>query len=281
MKITQLSGLARPVDISYRSNRNMLLVFLLALIAGSVYQLVIGNELLDSLWWGVQAAFVVFLSWALGRDLDPDINATAMLSIPLSLAAFYFYGDFNWLLLLEFLVLMRIGSHVCGQSVKIADAVLVIGLAAFLAWRGDYIIGFALTVTFVADYQFRPPHKNSLWYAVAAFLLTIVAIIFSPDGDYSFSYDYYWMGGIIGSALLFALVVIRDYKRPRSTEDYRVQALSGSRMQAIQLIVVISLLFIYFLKGQNSVPALALLWAAIISAILVRIYQALTGRSLS
>ena len=282
MKSTQLSGLARPVDISYRSNRNMLLVLLLALVAGTTYQLVVGMDFLDSLWWGVQAAFAVFLSWALGRELDPDINSTAMLSIPLSLGAFYFFEDIiSWLLLLEFVMLMRVGSHVCGQSVKITDAVLVIGLATYLAWKGDYIVGFALAVTFIADYQFRPPHKNSLWYAVAAFVLTTATIIFFPVADFNFSYSNYWMWGVIAVSLFFVLLVIRDYKRPRSTEDYRVQALSGSRMQSVQLIVIISLLLIYFLKGQSTVVALAPLWAVVVSAILVRIYQVLTNHSLS
>lgn len=281
MKITQLSALARPLDINYRSNRNMLLIFLLVLILGTAYQWLLGLQFLDSLWWGVQAAFVIFLTWALGREVDPDINSTAMLSLAVALAAFYFFGTFNWLLLIAWLMLMRIGSHICGQSVKLMDAVLVIGLATYLVWRGDYIIGFALTVVFFADYRLRPAHDRSLWYSVASFVLSIIALIFTSLEDYNFSYDYYWMGGVIAVVLLFAVLTIPDYKRPRSTEDYRVQALSGSRMQAVQLIVVISLLLVYFLKGQASVISLAPLWSTLISSILVRIYQVLTGRSLA
>lgn len=281
MKITQFSALSRPLDINYRSNRNMLLIFLLVMVVGTAYQWLVGLAFLDSLWWGVKAAFVVFLSWALGRELDPDINSTAMLSIPLSLAAFYFFGEFNWLLLLAWLMLMRIGSHICGQSIKLMDAVLVIGLSTFLVWRGDYIIGFALTVAFFANYRLRPPHDRSLWYAVASFVLSVAALIFTRLEDYTFSYDYFWMGGVIAGALLFGILTITDYKRPRSTEDYRVQPLSGSRMQTVQLIVIVSLVLMYFLKGQASVLHLAPLWAVLVSSVLVRIYQLLTRRSLA
>ena len=282
MKITQFSALARPLDINYRSNRNVLLIFLLVLILGTAYQWLVGLQFLDSLWWGVQAAFVVFLTWALGREVDPDINSTAMLSLAVALAAFYFFGeDFNWLLLIAWLMLMRIGSHICGQSVKLMDAVLVIGLATYLVWRGDYIIGFALSVAFFADYRLQPAHDRSLWYAIASFVLSIVALIFTSLEDYNFSYDYYWMGGVIGLGVLFAILTIPDYKRPRSTEDYRVQELSGSRMQAVQLILLVSLLLMYFLKGQTSVISLAPLWATLVSSILVRIYQVLTARSLA
>jgi len=281
MKMNQISALARPLDINYRSNRNMLLIFLLVLILGTAFQWFTGQVFLQSLWWGARAAFVVFLSWALGRELDPDINTTAMLAIPFSLATFYLYGDFNWLLLLAWLMMMRIGSHICGQSVKLTDALLVTGLAVYLIWRGDYVIGFALTLVFLANYQLTPPHPRSLWYAVVSFILSILALIFSPQEGAVFSYDNYWMGSIIASGLLFLLFVIRDYKRPRSTEDYRVQALSGSRMQASQLIVLLGLLFAYFLQGQASVVSTAPLWATLVASVLVRIYQFLTRRSLA
>jgi len=281
MKMNKISGLARPVDISYRSNRHFLLVGLLTLLVASGYQLFMGNAFLESLWWGIQAAFVTFLSWAIGRELDPDINSSALLSIPLSLAAFYFFEDLNWLLLFVFVMMMRVGSHICGQSVKITDAVLVIGLATYVVWRGEYVVGFALAITFLADSQLRPPHQKSIWYALAALLLSIAALIISPATTDDFSYQPYWPWGVVGVALLFALVVIRDYKRPRSTEDYRVQALSGSRMQAVQLIVMISVVVMYFLKGQLATLAVAPVWAGILSATLIRFYQGLTGRSLS
>jgi hypothetical protein len=281
MKMNQISALARPLDINYRSNRNMLLVFLLVFLLGTALQWFAGQVFLQSLWWGARAAFVIFISWALGRELDPDINTTAMLVIPFSLASFYLYGDFNWLLLLAWLMMMRIGTHVCGQSVKLTDALLVTGLVVYLVWRGDHVIGFALTLVFLANYQLTPSHARSLWYAIVSFILSVLALIFSPQEGFVFSYDNYWMGGVIASGLLFSLLVIRDYKRPRSTEDYRVQALSGSRMQATQLIVLLGLIFAYILEGRTSVMSTVPLWATLIASVLVRIYQSLTRRSLA
>lgn len=276
MKTTQLSALSRPVDISYRSNRSILLIILLTMIAGCLYQWFVGNPFLDSLWWGVQAGLLVFLGWALGRELDPDNNATAFVAVLPTLLVFYFFETANWLLLIEFLLLMRISSHVCGRTVRLTDAVLVIGLAAYLGWRGDYLIGFALTVAFVIDYRLRPANAHSLWYAVAASVLTVAAIVISPATVvYAFDFSYPWLGGLLLTVLLF-IPVIWEYKRPRSTEDYRVQPLSGSRMQATQLIVLLSLVVMYLLKGRASVLALAPLWSVILSAGLLRIYQLLT-----
>lgn len=282
MQISQFSALARPLDISYRSNLSIMLISLLTLLAAFLYQwLHLGTALWESVWWAVQAGLSVFFAWALGREMDPDVNSTAFLAVPFSLGVFYYTGTYQWLILVALLMVLRITSHICGQSPKPTDALLCLGLAAYLCWQGHVLIGFAFTAAFFADSRLAPAHVYSQWYALVALLITGLAFIFFPVGiaDDRFHFSGWWIAGIIVLSLIF-LLVIWEYKHPHSTEDYRVQPLSGPRIQTAQLIVLLTVLIIYFFQHYRITLAIAPVWAAILSAVLLRTYRWVTKRSL-
>lgn len=282
MQISQFSALARPLDISYRTNLSIMLMSLFVLFVAFFYQWwQLETELWESLWWAVQASLSVFLAWALGREVDPDVNSTAFLAVPLSLTAFYYNGSFQWLVLLAFLIILRITSHICGQSLKLTDAIFSLGLCAYLCWQGHVLMGFAFAAAFLADSRLAPVNPSSQWYALIALLIALLALIFFPIKivDNYLHFSGWWIVGIIAVSLLF-LVVIREYKRPHSTEDYRVQALNGRRIQSAQLILLLSGLIIYFLQNYRFTLEIAPLWIVIISAELLRIYRWIMKHSL-
>jgi len=281
MQASNFSALARPLDVSYRSNLVVIFLCLLSFFIALPYQwLYLDTAFLDSLWWAAQASMTVFFSWALGREIDPDVNTSAFLAIPFSLIAFYFAENTDWLALLAFLMILRICSHVCGQKLKVSDIVLVLGLTAFLCWRGQYILGFSTAVVLLADYALSPVNRKSLWYALAALLLSIVGgLFFRKDLGYeALVFPEAWLLGVALNSLVF-VAVINSYKRPHSTEDYKVQPLNGSRMQAAQLIVLLTLLFMFFVYGYGSALSLAAVWAAIVATNLSRLYYWLTKHS--
>lgn len=282
MQISQFSALARPLDISYRTNLGIMLMSLFTLVAAFFYQWgYLDNVPGESLWWAVQAGLSVFIAWALGREIDPDVNSTAFLATPFSLAGFYYTGTYQWLMLLAFLMLLRITSRICGQTLKLTDVLLNLGLVAYLCWQGQVLIGFAFTAAFLVDSRLAPANTHSQWYALLALLITILAFVFFPVGiaDEHFQFSGIWIPGI-GMVVFIFLRVIRDYQYPHSTEDDQKQALNGRRIQAAQLIVLVSVLMIYLLQNFRTSLEIAPVWAVILSADLLRVYRWITKRSL-
>lgn len=76
------SALGRPIDPSYPSNVLAVGVAAATALLFGGYN-VIAAEPLASSWF--EASVGVFLSWAIGRELDPDNNLTAALAMPVAL----------------------------------------------------------------------------------------------------------------------------------------------------------------------------------------------------
>lgn len=77
-RLTSITGIGRGLDLDLRSNRVALAGAAAATVAYAGFALATGDEIADSLIAGI----VVFLAWAIGRELDPDrprVAAWAML----------------------------------------------------------------------------------------------------------------------------------------------------------------------------------------------------------
>ncbi|MEM8966327.1 MAG: hypothetical protein AAGE93_07905, partial [Bacteroidota bacterium] len=77
MDITRFSGLARPIDPAYPTNRAIIIIVSTVFLGLTIYSLSIGQGLIDSLLVGGHLAVVIFLTWALARELDPDYPLSA------------------------------------------------------------------------------------------------------------------------------------------------------------------------------------------------------------
>jgi hypothetical protein len=78
MKLTDITVLGRtPIDPSCPTNRAIAVLTTVVAIAGAILRLLKGTTPLESVLWGIEAGLAVFLTWALGRELDPDHDLSA------------------------------------------------------------------------------------------------------------------------------------------------------------------------------------------------------------
>lgn len=274
MQISKFTALARPLDISYRSNFSIIILSIIILLAGFFYTWgFLDNGFSDSIWWAFQAALSVFLAWALGREIDPDVKPTAFLAIPFSLILFYFTGSYQWWVLIAMILILRVCNHITGISVTWADVILCLGLCAYLCWEGHYLVGFAFAASFLADNQLPPANKLSKWFALVALVLGIISLVIEPVQlqHHAYLFTGWWIAAMVVVSMIY-LLAIREYKRPHSTEDYRVQALNGNRVQTAQVIVLVFSLVIYLSQNFDQSLAIGPIWAVILSVALMRIY---------
>ena len=106
--IYKITSIGRPLDPSYVTNKAVLLLMPAAGIvaaAASVFRDASGLQIAASALAGV---IVVFGTWALARELVPDDNPTAFVSMGLALATLLVVDSPNLLLLFVTLFLVRI-----------------------------------------------------------------------------------------------------------------------------------------------------------------------------
>jgi len=117
---------------------------------------------------GGQLAGVVFLTWALGREVDPDANHVAFLAIVPAIVLTVLVGTPDFSLLFLALLLLRVVNRSIGRPAKLVDSLLVLGLASWLARSGAWYGLVSAAVAFLLDSVLVNPLPRHRWFGLAA-----------------------------------------------------------------------------------------------------------------
>ncbi len=167
--IFRFSSVARPVDARYPTNKAVLAMMFVALIAGGAWGLVDGVAISGAVLRGVSLAVTVFGSWALGRELDPDRNATAFVGAALAVAAVVVVGDADLWTLMAAIPLTRVVNRTVGPPAKISDLVAVLGLVALAMFTdGRWSLGVTAVVALLLDASLRDGRADRWAFAAVA-----------------------------------------------------------------------------------------------------------------
>ena len=80
-RIYKYSSIGRPLDPAHASNRAVLLLMPAAALLGAVLAWYRGGDLLHALQQAILFALILFGSWALARELNPDDHPAAFISL--------------------------------------------------------------------------------------------------------------------------------------------------------------------------------------------------------
>ena len=144
MDLRRVSGIARPLDFGYPSNRWIAAIAVAVLAAAWLLRgLATGAWLAAGADAGL-AALAVFLAWALCRELDPDLDAAALVAaalcaLALGAAALLRLGPPAFAPLFVVLLAMRVLNRATGVAATPVDVLALLGLAVWLALRGDWL----------------------------------------------------------------------------------------------------------------------------------------------
>ena len=164
--IYSYTSIARPVDPAYPTNKAVLV--LLPLIAGLCA---------GSAWFGWGAlvspgsaalggALVTFGAWAVTRELAPDDNPAAFISVALGVIALLAFGEASVILLFVCLFLVRVVNRSTGKPLTIIDTVMVLGLVLWAGSRlGQPLLPLVAAIAFVIDGLLAAPNRRSLFAA--------------------------------------------------------------------------------------------------------------------
>ena len=279
MKLTDFTALGRtPIDPSYPTNWAIAALALVVAIAGAIVHLLTGAALLESVLWGIGAGFLPFLTWALGRELDPDHDLSAFVGAGLVLIAFLLPDMPSLVLILWLLLVLRIVNRSVGLPAKPLDSLGVLGLGAWLAWQGYWQVGLMTAVAFLLDGLLSQPLRYHLFVSGLAFVTTVAITIFHGEMAMESGPT---MPLVIASVVLVGLftIVIATTRKVEAVGDATGKVLNPRRVQAAQVLALLTGLLFAWWAGASGVVTVLPLWAAMIGVSLYRLASLFLSRS--
>lgn len=125
------SSIGRVLDPKYPTNRAVLILVPVAALVATGVALVRGHEGTELAGPALGAAGAAFGGWAMGRELAPEDNPAAFISMALAFAAFLWIDHTSVLLLILAVMPVRIVARPVGPPARITDSV---GVAALAVW---------------------------------------------------------------------------------------------------------------------------------------------------
>jgi len=278
MRPSDITAVGRSLDPRYPTN---LAIGLLSLAFGAVRvatSLLSGANILESALWGIGAAFAVFLSWALGRELDPDHDLSAFVGAGLMALASLFSELPALIVILWLLVALRVVDRTVGLPARPLDSLALLGLGGWLTWQGHWIVGLMTAVAFLLDGLLARPLRYHLVLSGVAFVGTVVLSILhgnmAMEGRPTIPLA-------ISAAVMAALflMVITTSREPQTVCDATGERLNPGRVRAAQILALLTALFYAWWGGIAGVEALSPLWAAMLGVVLYRLVNLIFVRN--
>ncbi len=180
-EIKRVIALGRPIDFSYLTNR------LIVLLSGTLFAIYLAYLLLaavpaaEALSTAFGAGIALFLSWAIGREIDPAYDWSAFFALPLVIVAAFYYGSPGLLSLLFILLAMRFLNRSSGLRATVYDALMLVILGIALYNNGVYTGLPLLLLLFAADYILEPVTRKLFGFIMPAFAALVFSIYFFND----------------------------------------------------------------------------------------------------
>jgi len=261
---TDISSIGRAVDLTYATNRAIAVITLLVAIGGLLWQRLSGAPWLASTTWGSQAGLTVFLTWALCRELDPDHPTAAFAAAGFALVAVLVWALPQLALILWLVILMRVVNRSTGLAAGVLDAVGLVGLAGWLSLQDNWAYGLITAIALFLDSQLPDPTRRQLPFALLSAIVTALVAILASASLWETPSVMVGLGAL-GLSLVF-LPVILAARSIESIGDETEERLRPARVQAAQVLALLTGVGAAFLDGSSALVRLGPLWASVLGA---------------
>lgn len=229
-----------------------------------VARLVAGADLADAASVAFNAAVMLFLAWAIAREIDPDFGRSAFVAAGAGALVLLLAGSAPAGPAVGVLVALRITGRSTGRHPSPIDLAAVPLLAAAFAWlpRG-WIGGVVMAIALVWDTFLPNPGSRRNYYAAAAALVSAF-LVSSLRDTFDLGFE---IGGVSALAVAvgagIASAATRPYT-PRSKADRAPEPLNPDRVLAARILTLGACMTAFACFGTGAVPLLVGAWAALI-----------------
>lgn len=260
----RFSGIVRPVDPAYPTNKAVLVLVPLALVLGVVSSLVGEGGLGEAMQAGLNLALTVFLAWAVTRELSPDDNPAAFIAVGLALAVWPRVGAQSLMIPAAVMLAVRLLNRSTGKPAELGDCVIAtIGFAAIAWWVswtvgvvGVLALGLDALLPCPGEQQQRRRHLGAA--SVLALVIGARIVVGIPQLQLPAHLPVFaTIAGLCAVAAGF-------YPRPRSVGDVDAVPLSRARVRAGLAAGLLATVLVS-LDSEVKLQSLASLWACVLA----------------
>jgi hypothetical protein len=260
----RFSGIARPIDPAYPTNKAVLLFAPVAFSFGAILAYIDGSTFGEIMLAGCNTALLLFLAWALTRELSPDDNPAAFVAVGLALATWPRVGPQSILTLAAILTAARVVNRSTGKPATIVDSVLVTAGIGAMAWFSSWTFGVIGALAFLLDALLpvagsQPRRRDHLAFALVLVLVTAVRLTagFEPLRLPAHLPVFAAISGLCALAIVL-------YPSPRSVGDIDELPLVHARVRAA---LAVGLLGAVLLTVDGGVDPFGIvgLWACVLA----------------
>ncbi|MBA2864011.1 hypothetical protein [Methanococcus maripaludis] len=252
MKNYKITALGRPIDISYLPNK----IILQVILASSILYYIYSKEAMLSIW----GCFNLFLVWAINRELDPDHDYAAIISV-LVYGIVFFISPINssFLSLFWLLLILRSLNRSTGLKVLFSDYIFISILSTLVTIQTKNPFFLFMNIFALLWINFSRNEKNTyaglivnfaslFWYYFISDCQKLVYFSYSGDIIYFLSF----------TTLLIFLIYVSLEKPPISLEDVGKVVINHKFLINAQIFFIIYTTYIIhteFLKNQSFLLA--------------------------
>lgn len=274
----RLSNIGRPVDPRYPTNLAIAVLSLLVLVIAAGMRFAAGAALPAALGYGVLASLATFLAWALGREIDPDHNGSALLAAPLAAVAYLAFGVIAVIALYAALVTLRVLARTVGFAPTRVDLTLVAFGAGLVAYVGSPLVALGLATALLLDARLPEGSGRAGYRAAAAGFGAVIGVMMHLwPLRVIWSFDAVLLIAGVVIAVLYLAVVLMMPKTMSSVDDQRGQPLHYTRVFAAQLVALALVAGAFAWEGTRGIAKFAPLWATFAGVVLWWGWQRVAG----
>lgn len=270
-RVHKFSSLARPLEPQYPTNLAVIILLPAIAIGLFAWMVIGGNGMLDAGKAGLLGMLAAFISWALGREMDPDHNATAFIAMALAvLAAGLGYG-FDLLSMAALLFAARVVNRTVGPQAKAGDIVMLFlfNLGALFidgAWWMPFISAAALAIDEVFE-------RSNMVQRITMLMLVLIgfqSLLIGNQVDLA-AYQTLIRGWVVTVVVITILVAanIPGTKDIRANMDVLGTPCQARRVQAGMAIILLAGLA-SLSGGQMGLTEALGIWAVLAASLIGR-----------
>lgn len=177
-KIYNYTSIGRPLEPGHPTNKAVLILMPLGAILGAVIAWMEGYTGVALLQQALVSLLIVFGSWALARELGPDDQTAAFISIAIALVAGLLSAAPGLLIVFVTLGLARIVNRTTGLIARKSDSFMLMVLAILVIYTtASPFFGLVAALAFILDGSLKDPLRHQWVFALVCVGGTVVYMV--------------------------------------------------------------------------------------------------------
>ena len=177
-RIHKYTSIGRPLEPGFLTNKIVLMLMPAGAAIGAVSSWLDGVSAIEAVQQALLFVLVVFGSWALARELDPDDHLAAFISMAAAVFVALVVDDPGLLIVFTTLGLVRIVNRTTGLTARMSDSILLVVLTLLVMYgTASPFYGLVAALAFVLDGSLKEPLRQQWIFGLICLGATVVYMV--------------------------------------------------------------------------------------------------------